>query len=628
MPINTQTKEDLRTSKRVLFVDGGVSDTEHLLNGISTDTAVIHLEEGKAPLDQIAAALKDVSGPQEVHLLAHGEPGAIALAGTHIDTAALDANAESLSLIKNALGQGAKLALWACSVAAEELGRTFTKALEAATGARVFAADGLIGTSAKGGSWDIGTASPFSEAAMASYSHTLPTFDGDGGSVDGNQTYTEADNGDGITLTVVFEDDVAGGSTATASIIAAGGLGGSTGNVFFNLFADETQTVTVTFSSAVDVTSFIYLEADANETGTYTFTPTGGSGTPVVVAAGAFTNTNGTLVTPGDWEGVTGYTVTNSGGAFSPGFDNIIYTVHVADSSPVIDRTPVNEVGTDGSDVITGKGGDDTLIGGAGDDVVYGAQGNDLIWAGAGDEGNDTIDAGTGDDTVGGGKGDDFIEGGDGSDILLGGSGDDRIYVTEKNNENGDLSDNIAWGGAGNDRIFGGLGTDTLGGGNGKDTLEGGGGGDVMFGGACNDELSGDAGHDTIYGGSGDDVINGGGGNDLLFNGSGDDIVSGGQGSDTLWGGAGDDTLTGGNGADSFGFTATSGNDRISDFDVDEDVLNISQLGFADDFDLADVASDVTDGDTSGLLLQLSDGTSVFLVGLSTTDVADIDFLV
>jgi len=57
-------------------------------------------------------------------------------------------------------------------------------------------------------------------------------------------------------------------------------------------------------------------------------------------------------------------------------------------------------------------------------------------------------------------------------------------------------------------------------------------------------------------------------------------------------------------------------------------VLNISQLGFTDDFDLADVASDVTDGDTSGLLLQLSDGTSVFLVGLSTTDVADIDFLI
>ena len=92
---------------------------------------------------------------------------------------------------------------------------------------------------------------------------------------------------------------------------------------------------------------------------------------------------------------------------------------------------------------------------------------------------------------------------------------------------------------------------------------------------------------DIIEGGAGNDVIDfssqafnadisitirGGDGSDVLWAGEANDVLDGDSGSDWINGGAGDDTLTGGSGADIFEFTATSGNDTITDFAI-EDVL-------------------------------------------------------
>jgi len=95
---------------------------------------------------------------------------------------------------------------------------------------------------------------------------------------------------------------------------------------------------------------------------------------------------------------------------------------------------------------------------------------------------------------------------------------------------------------------------------------------------------------EVINAGDGDDVIdmtsedyslasldmtlNGEGGNDILWAAQGDDTLNGGTGSDVLNGSSGNDTLTGGSGADIFEFTATSGNDTITDFNKNEDELH------------------------------------------------------
>ncbi|MBD3753872.1 MAG: hypothetical protein IE935_15985, partial [Micrococcales bacterium] len=97
-----------------------------------------------------------------------------------------------------------------------------------------------------------------------------------------------------------------------------------------------------------------------------------------------------------------------------------------------------------------------------------------------------------------------------------------------------------------------------------------------LYGGAGNDTLIGDSRSETILGGGGNDHIEGRGGRDLVEGGAGNDSVNGGDGDDLINGGSGTDSLTGGAGRDWFAFYAGDGADTITDFNVDEDVIDVS----------------------------------------------------
>ncbi|GIU28282.1 hypothetical protein TUM4644_25830 [Shewanella colwelliana] len=93
------------------------------------------------------------------------------------------------------------------------------------------------------------------------------------------------------------------------------------------------------------------------------------------------------------------------------------------------------------------------------------------------------------------------------------------------------------------------------------------------------DILAGNRGDDILFGQGGNDELHGGSGDDLLIGGSGLDELIGGSGSDTLIGGLGDDTLTGGTDADTFVWQqGESGTDHITDFDINQDKLDLSDL--------------------------------------------------
>jgi Ca2+-binding RTX toxin-like protein len=108
-------------------------------------------------------------------------------------------------------------------------------------------------------------------------------------------------------------------------------------------------------------------------------------------------------------------------------------------------------------------------------------------------------------------------------------------------------------------------------------------------GGAGSDRLHGSAGADSLNGKAGADTVLGGAGNDLLWGGRGHDTLAGGSQNDQLIGGHDADVLAGGTGADVFWFTsqqdsyrtATAGHtDRIVDFGLGQDLINLSGLGF------------------------------------------------
>uniref|UniRef100_UPI0021CF896C beta strand repeat-containing protein n=1 Tax=Kordiimonas aestuarii TaxID=1005925 RepID=UPI0021CF896C len=140
----------------------------------------------------------------------------------------------------------------------------------------------------------------------------------------------------------------------------------------------------------------------------------------------------------------------------------------------------------------------------------------------------------------------------------------------------------------------------------------------VTNSGTINGDVELSAGNDTLDGSGGTitGTIVGGSGNDNLIGGISADNMNGGNGSDTLDGGTNTDILAGGNGADTFLFSDGHGSDVITDFNVDEDTLDLSELSGLTSFSELNATETSVDGDT-GVLLDTGDDGSIFLVGVT-----------
>jgi Ca2+-binding RTX toxin-like protein len=294
--------------------------------------------------------------------------------------------------------------------------------------------------------------------------------------------------------------------------------------------------------------------------------------------------------------------------------------------------------GGDGADQLSGGAGNDRLWGGDSNDYLSGDGGFDFLFGGAGGDrfsgyANSRLYGGTGDDYY-------VIFQTDATIVEKASEGLDtvRSFISLT------LSDNVETGifdgsqgmlpplyliGAGNDlsndmtlfyagELSGKGGNDRLNGSSGGDSLKGGAGSDVIRGLDGNDYLYGEAGADYLMGGTGTDramystaaagltvslsnpSINTGDAkgdtynsienltgsklNDSVFGNSAANAIHGAAGNDFIKGYAGNDILTGGAGKDTFIFntalSATTNVDRITDFSVADDTIQIDHAVF------------------------------------------------
>lgn len=233
-------------------------------------------------------------------------------------------------------------------------------------------------------------------------------------------------------------------------------------------------------------------------------------------------------------------------------------------------------------------------------DHVIGSDAGQLIVTRAG---NDIVDAGAGDDSIRSGSGDDAYDGGDGIDTL-------QLFADPFDAAGGpvqgsvvDLSANSMTDGWGN--------SDTI------NNIEN------VFGSSFGDTITGDDNDNVLLGLGGDDMVSGGGGNDFVAAADGNDTLDGGAGNDTIVGASGDDTLTGGSGADTYQLITevqdayNFGHDTITDFDVAEDVIDLTpfeQYGAISQLDIAEAGGNTTitiDSDRSITLNGVSAGSLV-----------------
>jgi Ca2+-binding RTX toxin-like protein len=129
---------------------------------------------------------------------------------------------------------------------------------------------------------------------------------------------------------------------------------------------------------------------------------------------------------------------------------------------------------------------------------------------------------------------------------------------------------------------------------------------DVLEGTDLADQISGGQGNDLLLGNDGDDLLAGQSDNDWLYGGDGDDMLSGGTGNDMLTGGP-----RGGADSDTFVFGAKSGKDTITDFDVENDLLQITKSKIIKDVsDVVKHAKQLKNGD---LEINLGHGNKIIL---------------
>ncbi|MEG4392057.1 calcium-binding protein [Microcoleus sp. BROC3] len=300
-------------------------------------------------------------------------------------------------------------------------------------------------------------------------------------------------------------------------------------------------------------------------------------------------NVNASILTAGDFLGV------NVSG------NNNVSTPTPTPGSRVITPPPFNQTifnfagntlaqvivgsATLANDITGGDAGDD-ITGGNAADTIKGGKGKDTIKGGNGD---DDIDGGDDDDDIEGGKGKNKIKGGLGKDKIKGDDDDDDIDGGDDDDDiDGGKGKNKIIGGKGKDKIKGGDDDDDIDGGDDDDDIEGGKGKNKIKGGLGKDKIKGGDDDDDIDGGDDDDSIDGGIGTDKIIGGSGNDTLTGNEGDDSIEGGLGTNNLSGGNGRDRFIYRTSRQEiktvaqaDLITDFSVDDDLLEFSAAAFA-----------------------------------------------
>ena len=336
--------------KKLLVVDRSVQDRDILLSGLSEAFEVREIPANCAdPLGFIAACVKELGRVVELHVLSHGAPGCLQLAGQSCGIHAILNSAQPVRAIRDSLTDNAQIVLYGCRVAEGKAGKDFVTGLSTLLGSPVHASQTQVGHESLGGSWKAFKADliPFDQASLAQFQNVLPTYNFTGAT---NNNSNIQQTVDGVLLTISDSRT----NNVNWSVASAGGAGGTIDEAAVQTGLQTSYTFT--FGSAIDVTSLRIVEGTTTFTasGTFTFTPnTGSAVTGVSIPqAGNFDGTTATL----NFTGITSFTVTYSAGDAALVFDTVVFST--ADTTPpgtlgTPDLSAATDLGSSNSDNIT-----------------------------------------------------------------------------------------------------------------------------------------------------------------------------------------------------------------------------------------------------------------------------------
>jgi hypothetical protein len=167
--------------KELVIIDSNVPDQAVLLSAARPGVETVVLQNGADALEQTVALLKNYRNLDAVHLVSHGEAGAILLGDRRIDKEALEARPEFMAALGAATRAGADLLLYGCNLASENT--ELLEVMQRDSGLDIAASNNLTGAAALGGDWaleiqagNIEAAQVFSEKALKDFSAVLKPF--------------------------------------------------------------------------------------------------------------------------------------------------------------------------------------------------------------------------------------------------------------------------------------------------------------------------------------------------------------------------------------------------------------------------------------------------------------------
>ncbi|MCW0002197.1 Ig-like domain-containing protein [Pararhizobium sp. YC-54] len=152
-----ETADETKTGGglQVVFIDAGLADAQGLAASVPAGAELVWIDPAADAIAQMAAWAVGKSGYDAIHIISHGEPGALLLGSTRIDAASLQAHGPELTALGEALGETGDILLYGCDVAAGSAGAGFLDLLARYSGADIAASTDATGAARLGGNWTL-----------------------------------------------------------------------------------------------------------------------------------------------------------------------------------------------------------------------------------------------------------------------------------------------------------------------------------------------------------------------------------------------------------------------------------------------------------------------------------------
>ncbi|MGB7342836.1 MAG: DUF4347 domain-containing protein [Pirellulaceae bacterium] len=167
-----------QATRSLVFIDPSVPDLETITGGLDPAAEMILIDAHSSGLDQISSVLSAQRNVASVHIISHGQSGAIKLGNQIVTEATLIHQQKQLRSWSESLHSDADILLYGCHTGEGKSGEVFVRRLAQLTGADVAASTDATGSEVRGADWELERVVGVIDASLALNAQAMNRFVG------------------------------------------------------------------------------------------------------------------------------------------------------------------------------------------------------------------------------------------------------------------------------------------------------------------------------------------------------------------------------------------------------------------------------------------------------------------